>query len=637
MLEVSGLSVAFPTPGGDLHALQDVGLAVERGGALALVGESGSGKSTVVLALLGLLGRARVDARRMAWDGVDLRTHAAALRGRRIATVFQDPSSCLNPALTVGTQVAEPLLVHARLPAAEARVRAEALLAEVGLPRPAALMASYPHQLSGGMKQRVAIAAALAAEPELLLLDEPTTALDVTVEAGILDLLADLRARRGLSLLLVSHNLGIVSRLCDRAVVLYAGRVVEDGAVGAVLRAPRHPYARGLLAAMPRLGAVTLAPIPGSLPDLRHPDPGCNFRPRCPFAAGGCEQPQVMDGAADSARCHRADEVAGEPWPAPALAGERPQAGGALVQADHLRCHFGPVRAVEDVSVDIARSEVLGLVGESGCGKTTLGWMMLRLQKSDAGSLMFAGEAVPAVPDLAFRRRAQIVLQNPDTALNPRHRVDAILRRPLRHFGLDSSAAEIARLLALVRLPASYATRYPHQLSGGEKQRVGIARALASRPDFLVCDEAVSALDMSVQAATLNLLAELRRTLGLSMLFISHDIGVVAYLADRVAVMYGGVIMELGPAASVLRPPYHPYTEALLSAVPTIGGAAQRIRLAGEPGDAPPGEGCRFATRCHRRIGPVCDEPPPWRSLGDGHGVRCHIPAAELAQLESAA
>ena len=486
MLDVSGLSVAFPTPGGDVHALQDVDLRVQRGGAVALVGESGSGKSTVVLALLGLLGTARVTARRMAWDGVDLRTHAAALRGRRIATVFQDPSSCLNPALTVATQVAEPLLVHARLPAAQARARAEALLAEVGLPRPAALMASYPHQLSGGMKQRVAIAAALAAEPELLLLDEPTTALDVTVEAGILDLLADLRARRGLSLLLVSHNLGIVHRLCDRAVVLYAGRVVEYGAVGAVLHAPRHPYARGLLAAMPRLGAVSLAPIPGSLPDLRHPDPGCNFRPRCPFAASGCERPQAMDANTDAARCHRADAVAGEPWPAPALAGARPQPGGPLMQAEHLRCHFGPVRAVEDVSVGIAQSEVLGLVGESGCGKTTLGWMMLRLQKADAGSLVFAGQAVQAVPDLAFRRRAQIVLQNPDTALNPRHRIGAILRRPLRHFGLDSSAAEITRLLGLVRLPASYATRYPHQLSGGEKQRVGIARALASRPDFLV-------------------------------------------------------------------------------------------------------------------------------------------------------
>ena len=644
LLDVQALHVAFPTVFGMLHALDGVSLSVPKGGAVGLVGESGSGKSTVVLALLGLLGRASVSATRMAFDGINLCTSAAAMRGRRIAAVFQDPSSSLNPALTIGTQVAEPLRVHGRLSSREAGQQALALLAEVGLPRPAALLAAYPHQLSGGMKQRVAIAAALAARPDLLLLDEPTTALDVTVEAGILDLLAGLRDRRGLSLLLVSHNLGIVDRLCDRASVLYAGRVVEDGPIRTLLRAPRHPYSKGLLAAMPRLDRPgALAPIPGGLPDMRYPDPGCNFRPRCPFAAAGCELPQHLVGGLHRAACHRADETAGIPWPEPPPGPPRPPASGTLLEAEHLSRRFGPaaspVQAVGDVSLAIAPGEVLGLVGESGCGKSTLGWLLLRLREADSGTLRFDGAQVGPAPSLAFRRRAQIVLQNPDTALNPRHSVAQILRRPLQHFGLARGAAaerEVARLLELVRLPPAYAARYPHQLSGGEKQRVAIARALASRPDFLVCDEAVSALDVSVQAATLNLLAHLRDTLGLAMLFISHDIGAVAHMSDRVAVMYGGALMELGPVNAVLHPPFHPYTEALLSAVPSIGQRPARIRLDGEPGAVPAGHGCRFSTRCHRRLGPICDEPPPWRTLGTGHWARCHIAAPQLAALDAA-
>ncbi len=659
-LRVEDLSVHYGTARGQVRALDRVSLAIPRGQVLGLVGESGSGKSTVVLALLGLLGEAaRVQATVLDFDGHDLLRDPAALRGRRIGVVFQDPSSVLNPALRIGLQVAEPLLVHRRLPRAEAFARATALLAETGIRRAATVMRAYPHQLSGGMKQRAVIATALAAEPDLLLLDEPTTALDVTVEAQILDLLEQLRERRGLTMLLVSHNLGVVDRICDRLTVLYAGRVVEFGPTAELLRTPRHPYTRGLLRALPRpdrLRAGRLPAIPGNLPDLADPDPGCNFRPRCPFAEEACASPQELSDAGPGrlVRCHRAEAAAHLPWPAPesrTVPSPQPPLG-CLLEASGMRRAFrsgstlarmlgradAAVHAVDGVSLVIRPGETLGLVGESGCGKSTLGRLLLRLLPADSGSLRFAGQPVPDMPALDFRQRAQIVFQNPDTALNPRQTVEAILRRPLSHFGLAHGAQaghEMDRLLDLVRLPRAFRTRYPHQLSGGEKQRVGIARALASQPDFVVADEAVSALDISVQAAVLNLLADLQNELGVAYLFISHDIGVIAHIAERVAVMYRGRLVEEGRTADVLHPPYHPYTEALLSAVPVVGVRgrdASRIRLVGDVGGLALGPGCCFADRCPRRIGPVCDTvPPPWQRPADTHRIACHIPLPELA------
>jgi peptide/nickel transport system ATP-binding protein len=662
-LIVDGLSVAYNTPRGWLTALDDVSLSIQHGGALGLVGESGSGKSSVVMALLGLLDAgARVSARRVAFDGANLLANAPALRGRRIGVVFQDTSAVLNPACTIGQLVTEPLLVHLRMTKLQARTRALELLDEMGIVRPIQVMDCYPHQLSGGMKQRVAIASALATEPQLLLLDEPTTALDVTVEAQILDLLDRLRARHGLSMLLVSHNLGIVDRLCDRVSVLYAGRVAETGAAARVLDHPSHPYTKGLLAALPQpeLSTERLSPIAGGLPDLVVPEPGCNFRPRCPFAVAGCDAPQSLLGATHQVRCHRVADIAALPWPsgeAETIAPAR-RAGVPLLRATGLRRRFATggmlrrafgradpgVVAVDDVSLSIRTGEIVGLVGESGCGKSTLGRLLLRLITADDGALQFDGSVIPARPDAGFRRRAQIVFQNPDTALNPRQTIGAILHRPLRHFGLARGAAarrEIARLLALVRLPASHAERYPHQLSGGEKQRVGIARALASRPDFLVCDEAVSALDVSVQAAVLNLLADLRDELGLAYLFISHDIGVIAHIADRVMVMYRGVMVEEGSVRDVLHPPYHPYTELLLSSVPIIGKhrgggsvarAGDRVDAAGDAGASP--SGCRFAGRCARKLGPICDvAAPPWQEVEPGHRIRCHIPLDVLRDI----
>ena len=655
-LDIEALSVAYPSRGGWLQALDNVSLAIPPGGVLGLVGESGSGKSTVVLALLGLLGpAARVGAQRLNFDGHDLLREAPMLRGRRIGVVFQDTAAALNPALTIGSQLTEPMRLHLGIEPRLAWERGTDLLAELGVPRPANVMRSYAHQLSGGMKQRVGIATALAGEPDLLLLDEPTTALDVTIEAQILSLLDELRVRRNLSMLLVSHNLGIVDRLCDSVSVLYAGRVAESGTTRAVLHHPRHPYTKGLLAALPRPDrphAGRLAPIPGGLPDLTKADPGCNFRSRCAFAEAGCEQPQALRGDGHQVSCHRVDDIADESWP---VEPESPASSVTsreklpLLDAESLSIRFGGggwlsrmlgksngVLAVDQVSLSIRTGEVVGLVGESGSGKSTLGRLMLRLLPARTGTLKFDGGVVESEASRDFRRRAQIVFQNSDTSLNPRQTVGTILGRAVRWFAMATGPAvapEVDRLLDLVRLPRSYATRYPHQLSGGEKQRVGIARALASRPEFLVCDEAVSALDVSVQAAVLNLLRDLRDELGVAYLFISHDIGVVAHIADRIAVMYHGTIVEEGPVDDVLHPPYHPYTELLLSSVPLIG-RARREPAAPSTGAVAVSQGCKFAARCSRKLGPVCETiAPPVQQAGPDHSIRCHIPLTELAAV----
>jgi len=542
-----------------------------------------------------------------------------------------------------------------------ALARAIDLLAEVGIADARAVADAYPHELSGGMRQRALIAGALAAEPHLLILDEPTTALDITIEAQILDLLEELQGRRGLAMLFISHNLGVVRRIADEIAVLYAGQVVERGPTREVLARPLHPYAKGLVAAVPRLGAKRerLASIPGRLPDLRDAIAGCRFQPRCPYAVEACAAAQPLRPVARRLlRCHRSDDLSGASWPSaveqPHRAGRiaEPPSSAPVVAASGLtktftlshglaafalegwRPRYQPtrIRAVDGVTLTIAAGEVVGLVGESGSGKSTLGQLILRLQDPDGGTVRIAGEDVTRRPQSALtvmRRTAQIVFQNVDSSLNPRKTVGKIVGRSLQRFAIlppGEVASRVKALLDLVRLPAHYAARYPHQLSGGEKQRVGIARALATNPAFIVCDEPVSALDVSVQAAIVNLLADLKDDLSVAYLFISHDISVVAHLADRIAVMYRGRIVEEGPANDVTREPLHPYTQALLSAVPTLEATpSARIRLALEPRRGLDSKGCVFAGRCHRRVGDICDrEEPPVRQVSPAHRAACH-------------
>jgi peptide/nickel transport system ATP-binding protein len=662
-VQVEHLDVSYRVRGHDRLALRDVSFQIGRNESYGLVGESGSGKSTVALALTRYLPRnGKVSAGSIRIAGRDpLAMNAAELRKLRahsVSMVYQEPGKALNPSIRVGRQVAEVYEV-AGLGKAEALERSEAMLRTVQISDPGQVMQRYPHQLSGGMAQRVVIAMALASEPALLILDEPTTALDATVEAEVLDLVAGLRKELDTSLLFISHNLAVIAKMCDRVGVLYAGELIEEGPAQQLFDQPRHPYTVGLLRCIPRQGQRKdhgrLDAIPGFLPTPGQALAGCIFAPRCPVAEQRCWEaaPAAFDvGPGHSSRCYLHDRTGDLPrntpvdLPLPVTA----QQAQPIVVIRGLSKTFGSsgeaVQALKGVNLDIDRGETLGLVGESGSGKTTLARILLGLVPPDAGSTVeLDGQLLGS--DLRKRSQAQlkdmqIVFQNPDSALNRRHTVRRLVSRPLvKLAGLSGATLRerLADLIRSVRLEDRHLNLRPRQLSGGLKQRVAIARAFGGGPRLVVCDEPTSALDVSVQAAILNLLADLQAKEQVTYLFISHDLGLVRYLSDRIAVLYLGRLMEVGPAERVFSGPHHPYTEALLSAVPSLDGLrTERIRLSGEiPSAANPPAGCVFHTRCPRRLSSgVCESTePPLTEVEPGHLMSCHIPIDQLTTLQS--
>jgi len=657
-LAIEGLSIAYRVRGQPRSVVRDLSLEIARGESYGLVGESGCGKTTVALAAVSYLPRnGRITAGRILVDGRDLAGLSPAelrqLRAGSVSMVYQDPGRALNPSLRIGRQVSEAFEALG-LDASEASRRAAEMLARVRIADPQRVLQRYPHQLSGGMQQRVCIAMALAIDPTLLILDEPTTGLDATVEAEILDLIKQLRRDFGTSILFISHNLAVVAKLCDRVGVLYAGTLVEEGPAAEVFGRPRHPYTVGLLRCLPARGRHKdegpLQTIPGSLPAPGDLPPGCVFADRCLLADQACRDapPPFVELAGERrARCIHLDR----PLPPPAANAGTHRADTAhqpMLAVDNLSKTFHAkghdLRVLRDISLQLLPGETLGLVGESGSGKTTLARLLLGLTAPDAGgTIRLDGE--PLAPLLAERSPAavksvQIIFQNPDSALNRSHSVKRIIERAIRRLARITGSAVRRRLLELteaVRLSERHLAQRPRQLSGGLKQRVAIARAFAGDPRIVVCDEPTSALDVSVQAAILNLLVDLQERRQVSYVFISHDLGVVRYLADRIAVLYLGRLMEIGLAAEVFAGPHHPYTEALLSAVPSIEEPdAERIRLKGEiPSAVDPPSGCVFHTRCPRFLGAICSEQePPLHAAGAGHAIRCHIPVAELARLQ---
>jgi peptide/nickel transport system ATP-binding protein len=669
LLDVRNLTTQFETRERTVYAVNDVSFSVHPGEVLALVGESGSGKSVTMLSVMGLVPQppGRIIAGEVLFEGQDLLTFSnrqmQRIRGKEIAMIFQDPMSSLNPVHTIGHQIDEAQQLHLGYGPGQARRRTLELLDLVGIPAPAARVDDYPHQFSGGMRQRVMIAMALSCEPKLLIADEPTTALDVTVQAQIVRLVQRLQRTFGMAVVWITHDLGVVAGIAGRVNVMYGGRIVEDGRVGDIYARSRHPYTAGLLGSVTRLDRVTdgrLREIKGTPPDFVEEPVGCAFAPRCAYAGEECsiQTPTLQPTDVPQLRvaCWHWEALAGHESGLAvsdvASSAEARENGASqnsyLVKIEGLKTYFpirrgflqrpaGAVRAVDGVDLGIRQGETIGLVGESGCGKTTLGRTVLRLYEPTEGSIFFDGQDLTALKQEEMRRarrRMQMIFQDPFSSMNPNMRVWQIIGEPLHVHGIGDRhdiRERVADLLVQVGLNGSHIDRYPHQFSGGQRQRIVIARALSLEPDFIICDEPVSSLDVSVQAQIINLLQSLQDQLGLTYLFIAHDLAVVRHISDRVAVMYLGRIAELADKEDLYREPLHPYTQALLSAVPipdpVVEERRQQVVLEGDlPSPASPPPGCRFQTRCPLAEKGLCDVlEPEFRQVRPNHWVACHL------------
>ncbi len=670
LLIVENLAVTYTTRKGFIQAVRDVSFSVNKGENIGIVGESGCGKSTLAFALVNYLGRnGRISEGSILFQGEEMRSRSDSdlrkLRGGDIAFVYQEPMSALNPTMRIGQQMTETIIAHQGGSDREAQEKCICTLKDVYMPEPERVMSSYPHQLSGGQQQRVLIAMAMLNTPSLLIMDEPTTALDVTVEAAVLDLIAELQVKNNTATVFISHNLGVIARVSDKVAVMYAGELVELATAEEIFKNPMHPYTVGLMKCLPDVdaprGTRSLSPIPGRVPSRFDMPSGCVFAPRCDYAAAVCEQSPpdlIQQSTGHYNRCVRFNEWGEEPpWktvkdeiPTEVSKWQHEEGSTSILTIDKLKTFYPLpfksikawvgaekrryVKAVDNVSLNIEKGCALGIVGESGCGKSTLAKSIVGLESPTAGSTRFLGVDITAQVEKRSQemiKELQMVFQNPDSTLNPSYTVGDQIAISVRRFTdlpKEKVRDEVIRLLRAVKLSEQHYDRYPRQLSGGEKQRVGIARAISGKPSMLICDEPVSALDVSVQAAIITLMMDIQKTFNTTVVFISHDLSTVRFFSHFVAVMYLGKITEIGPVESIYKPPFHPYTAALLAAVPRPDPTLDqnRIRLSGNvPSPINPPSGCRFHTRCPHKKGSICEtEEPAQLEMGNGHTIYCH-------------